>query len=288
MNREVIFAVARDRRVQLGATSVLSAALGAAGAYYGTKAKLRKHYEQITKEEIAEAKVFYARLNKKDLDGLTISPEHIRAENIGVMDTSITISPNQMGGEFGDRALAALRTYSGDAETPVETEEELIVEETSEKATDDVIEVVQRNVFAKLNEDGEPEMEVEGWNYKTELAKRAGYPAGRPYIISEEEYLTNEKEYEQTSLTYFNADDVLSDDKDIPLPDPDATVGEGNLTQFGHGSGNKNLLYICNDELELLFEIMRSPGSYAAEVHDFREEDYDTSSGIRRFRKNDE
>lgn len=275
MNRETIIAISRDRRVQLGATSVLSAALGAAGAYYGTKLKLRKHYEQIAEEEIAAAKAFYGRLNKKDLDGNDLDPSTLATSYIRPEVVS-------------DDATAALRVYSGDAETPVETEAELIVEETSEKVTDDVIEVVQRNVFAKLNEDGEPEMETEGWNYKTELAKRAGYPKGRPYIISEEEYLVNDKEYEQTSLTYFEADDVLSDDKDVPLPDPDATVGEGNLTQFGHGSGNKNLVYVCNDELELMFEIMRSTGSYAAEVHDFREDDYDANSGIRKFRKHDE
>jgi len=51
-------------------------------------------------------------------------------------------------------------------------------------------------------------------------------------------------------------------------------VGERNLNLFGHGSNDASVVYVRNDKLELIFEVVRSPNSFAEEVHGFHHEAY--------------
>ncbi len=93
------------------------------------------------------------------------------------------------------------------------------------------------------------------------------------------------KNNEQVSLTYFDGDDVLVDDRDQPVPDPDDSIGEDHLGRFGVGSKDNNIVYVRNDRLELDFEILRSNGKYAQEVLGFIE--HSEHRGVRKFRHDD-
>jgi flagellar basal body-associated protein FliL len=87
-----------------------------------------------------------------------------------------------------------------------------------------------------------------------------------PYILTKDEFMENDSEYTQSTVTYFGGDKVLIDSREDMIEEVDMTVGEGNLERFGHGSGDPNVLYVRNDRLELEFEILLSRGKYSKEV----------------------
>ena len=137
-------------------------------------------------------------------------------------------------------------------------------------------EVKTENVFDKP-EDPEVEME-EAWNYEEEIRSRS---AAVPYVIHRDEYQEGPSgpvEFEQFTLTYFEGDDVLCKDDDSVIEDQDEVVGLGNLSKFGHGSGDPNIVYIRNEKLKVDLEVVHSDGKYATEVHGFQEDELKHSS----------
>jgi hypothetical protein len=80
--------------------------------------------------------------------------------------------------------------------------------------------------------------------------------------------------YDSVTFTYYEADDVICNERDevIPEGDRERIFGEANLEKFGHGSGDATTVYIRNDQLEMDIEVIRSPNSYAEEVHGFEPE----------------
>jgi hypothetical protein len=85
--------------------------------------------------------------------------------------------------------------------------------------------------------------------------------------------MNNDDEQEQTSLTYFAGDDVLVDERDQVMRDIDATVGLENLQKFGHGSNDPLVVYVRNPRLEVDYEISKSDGTFATEVHGFQDDE---------------
>lgn len=118
------------------------------------------------------------------------------------------------------------------------------------------------------------------WDYEEEKKKR---DPRVPYIIHKDEYMEGEPGHEQDTLTYFEKDDVLCDAQDQVIEDQDQMVGLGNLSHFGHGSGDKHVLYIRNEELTLDIELIHSDGSYAEEVHGFLEHSVERMRRRKRF-----
>lgn len=119
-----------------------------------------------------------------------------------------------------------------------------------------------RNVFR--DRDAQPE---DRWDYERERRRRS---PKFPYVIHVDEQ--EELGYETNTLTYYEGDDVLcrDDDSVIGEGERDKLVGEKNMVKFGHGSEDRSKVFVRNDELELQFEIIRSPNSYAEEVHGLR------------------
>lgn len=132
------------------------------------------------------------------------------------------------------------------------------------------------NVFVNPIQD---EPETVGWDYQEELKLRAGKDI---YIIHRDEYMENAWDFDKVSLTYFEGDDVLSNERDEVIADQDATVGLENLSRFGHGSNDPNIIYVCNKSTAALIEVTHSDGRYATEVHGFTEDDLQHSSVRRR------
>lgn len=104
-----------------------------------------------------------------------------------------------------------------------------------------------------------------------------------PYIIGFSEFLTNDLDHEQVSLTYFEEDDVLVDATDQPVPDIDALVGIKNL-RFGHKSKDNNIVYIRNRYLSIDFEVARNKGNFAKDVLGFIEHS-ERRGAPRKFRR---
>lgn len=113
--------------------------------------------------------------------------------------------------------------------------------------------------------DPEPEIFPSGniidtWNQEEEEAERG---PDAPYVISKAEFDVGETGFAQTSLEFFAGDNVLCDDKQVPIYNPEKIVGR---LEFGRGSGDSDLVYIRNEALKSEWEVTRNHGSYQVEV----------------------
>lgn len=135
--------------------------------------------------------------------------------------------------------------------------EELGYTDAEQKAIDEIADEEVRNVFTEGNSDIP-------WDYTEELKNRT---KEKPYVIHSEEYHDNELQYEQTTYTYYEGDDVMVDIRDSVIEPVNEIVGLENLQRFGHGSGDVNTVYIRNDEFTIDIEIVKTPKSFAEEVH---------------------
>jgi hypothetical protein len=205
---------------------VIGGAIGAAVAHFVTKKVLKTKYDKIAAEEIAQAKEFYGTLYKKEKGFET--PE----------DAVNTLIPRPTVKAAADSLLR----YQGAVEA----------EDTEEETVDEKDEVAV-NVFLQNRE---PDVDVETEDRNPD----------RPYVISEREFMENEDNFRQMTLTYYAGDDVLVDeaDKDIPYPDP--VIGDHNLQRFGDGTDDANTVFIRNERLSTDYEVVRSDGKYAHEV----------------------
>jgi hypothetical protein len=98
------------------------------------------------------------------------------------------------------------------------------------------------------------------WDYEVEMRLRTG---DKPYTIHQEEYMAEESDFNQVCLTYYAGDDVLCDEQNVPIYNPESIVGQ---LKFGHGSGDGSLVYVRNPKLEIEYEIQLEPGKYAVEI----------------------
>lgn len=261
--------VVRNNPLLIAGAAALGIVAGGVGGYYFAKKKLELKYAQIADQEIAEAKEFYSRTNKT---GDYETPESA-AKKLGI---EVEDAPEEEEAVLKN-AVKSFTNYQGmfpvpKGEAPVETEEELLVEETVA-----VVEAEVVNVFA-------PESAEDEWDYETEISKRT---EDAPYIIHVDEFNAAEQDYVQSSLAYYVADDVLADERDLPIEEVDSTVGEDNL-KFGYGSKDNNMVYVRNDRIQVDFEIVRSKGSYAQEVLGYTDKHLEHSSSRKKMRWDDD
>lgn len=114
----------------------------------------------------------------------------------------------------------------------------------------------------------EPEPEVqsifpdveEDWDYEQELQTRT---PERPYIIHKDEYDENDGTFSQSTLTYYQGDDVLTDEHETPIYNYQTVASP--LT-FGKGSQDPSIVFIRNERLEAEYEVIIDHGYYAVEV----------------------
>lgn len=260
--------ISREVLAAKSTVSVISLLVGAGSTYLVTKNVLKKKYEERSDREIDEARRFYKQGDYSDpIKALAKLKEQGEAAN-------------QYDDKVKDLGYVNEFTPAPHVTAPVETEEELIVEE-DETDKVEVPEVVVQNIFVnnKPLDDN--------FDYEKEVALR---DESYPYVISEEEFLQGEKDYSQNKLTYFEQDDILIDEDDSMIPDSDAIVGDSNLSRFGHGSNDKNVVYIRNERLEIDIEVVRDEGSYVKGVLGFDQDAVEHSDRRRprRMRSADE
>ena len=94
------------------------------------------------------------------------------------------------------------------------------------------------------------------WDYTKEIAQRG---PKRPFIIHQDEYHSNESGFDQVTYNYFGGDDVLVDERGVPVFKHHEKVG--NLS-FGKGSNDPHVVYIRNPELETEYEVLYNEDSY--------------------------
>lgn len=193
-------------------------------------------YEEMLADEIEKTKEFYSRLNKTE--GYQ-TPEKA-AESFGIT-----------GNEAVKNAAEALLRYQGDrvTETVVEVENGDDVAEPDQDLDDP--EEIAQNLFERQDQ------------AQLNISART---ADTPYVISAEEYLQNDPEFEQLEMTWYAGDNILCDDKDKPVENINLYVGDDNLQKFGLASQNISLVFVRNERLRMDFEVSYSDGTYKHEV----------------------
>lgn len=102
---------------------------------------------------------------------------------------------------------------------------------------------------------------------------KASRSSDKPYVIGVDEYMLGKDGYTQTTYTYYEADNTLTDERESILPDFQEYVGAENLSLFGFESGDPNVVYVRNEKHLVDYEIVRMSGSYA-ELFGVEDEDH--------------
>ena len=254
--------ILKDKSVQVGLLVVGASAASAGLSHILTKKSLETKYARMAQEDIDTMKQHYKLLYK---DGEK-SPYSEVVEEESEEDTDV-VTMN----EIVETLEYDNVQYDDISETTTEVEVEIEVEETP---TDEPWPFEKTNVFQHSSTYGQ-----EDFDYEEEVKKRT---PDAPYIITKDEFMNNETSFQQITVTYFNGDDVLADDKDQMINDKERTVGETNLDKMGYGSDDPNVLYVRNDRMEIEFEILNSDGKYSEEVCGFIE--HSDKPRLRKFR----
>jgi hypothetical protein len=241
-------------------TGGLVVGLGVGGAlgFIFTKKKLEAKYEQIAADQIAEAQAhYYAKLVAQENEQEKGSLEEIVKDRGYIPEEPEEQTAPPM-------AVTPPSTVVDRAQEIAESEDE-VAGEPPDEPVDEAPEPVTRNVF---RDNAPPE---DNWDWHKERAQRSPL---RPYVIHLDER-EDETAYDgAVTYTYYEADDVVCNERDevISPEDRERIIGEANLEKFGHGSDDANVVYVRNPQLEMDMEIIKSPNSYAEEVHGFEPE----------------
>jgi hypothetical protein len=122
-------------------------------------------------------------------------------------------------------------------------------------------EEVEEDATATLDE-----LEVAVAESQVNIFDKVDRDAGKPYVISMDEFMANESGLSQNTLTYYETDDTLVDERDHPMAAPNDVIGSNFRVEFGVKSSDANTVHIRNEKLGLEFEVVRSYGSYKREV----------------------
>lgn len=87
-----------------------------------------------------------------------------------------------------------------------------------------------------------------------------------PYVISIDDFAVPEAEkfeaFETVTIKYFAKDKILLDSKGEIELDVNGVVGVDNLQKFGYMSQDEDVVYVRNEKLALVFEVLRLDESY--------------------------
>ena len=273
--------------VLVGSSSAIACALGALTAHILTKNALKAKYEALVEAEVQTAKAYFSMRHKT---GAYADPVKLAEERLGKdeVETEYVEKVQQYTGreehiqkpeikhvskprpEEDDEPLHLRSWYGRALASGMEAFEQRLIDE----AKQEVDGVKQKLGIFEEEDEPDEEEEVITMNIFSENESSASSAGGRdtnrPFILSAREFEDGELDYSQNTLTYYEGDDVLTDERDQPIHHLQKIVGSENL-KFGEMSDDPNIVYIRNNELEVDFEVCRSKGTFTEEVLGFTE-----------------
>ena len=130
--------------------------------------------------------------------------------------------------------------------------------------------------------DEEEDVETDETGFTSVYQEEYERDRSQPYIITVKEFMEDRDEYDKTTITYFEDDDVLCDEREEVIPNVEYTVGNDALTKFGELSEDKNIVYVRNERTSTDFEIVRDRRSYAEVVLGYKED-----KAVKKMREDD-
>lgn len=202
---------------------------------------------------------------------------------------------NNMLKEEGTSVISLAENPSEDVQKAVDLGKQLIKQlgyDAGERPEDDEHPTAQRlSIFdqgVSVNSDGElvEDDDAEGDSYLQAMDDGYKVIDGEPYLIAEAEYFENEPGYELDTLTYYEQDETLTDDKNKQIDGVNEVIGARHLHMFHPRKGTqKESLYVRNDDHETLYEIIRVDGSYAAIVLGMTDEELGLKPAKQKLKK---
>lgn len=234
-----------NKYVNIGAIALGGFVIGGLTGYGVANMRLRKQYEALVEIEIDNVKEMYRRRHK---EAQYATPESAAAELFRDDEAPLGIVP-----------------------MPSEPIEALVGEIAEKIMENPIVEQLQtRNAFDTSRQD--------------ELDEVMSRPRSEdfPYVITVDEFQTERPEFDKTTITYYELDDTLCDDREVIVPDVDGTVGIEHLNQFGIGSQDDHIVYIRNERVATDFEVVLNKGYYAVEVLNMDLADVEPPAPMRR------
>lgn len=111
--------------------------------------------------------------------------------------------------------------------------------------------------------------------------------SGQPYIISLDEFFNTEEEWEKSTLSFYEGDDTLIDERESIVDDRERYIGERHLSMFGVLSDDKKIVYVRNPQISTDFEIVLEKGKYTVRVLGEDDPDIEPKQPLRRMRASD-
>lgn len=278
ITKEHILSIVKTGEFVAGVSTFTSFLLGGAVFSRVIKKDLEAHYALIAEQEIAEAKRYYASLYKveeySDPEDLAEAKGYVRPRQAEI-DEAARIAQGLRYTTVHPSLEPVLDDGSPEAKELIEAGQKLakVLDHAAEKqAEDDERDI---NVVVNVFEQNKPDIPKDR-------------DTSTPYVVTLDEFYENEQEHTQHSVTYYEGDEVLADERDQVIEDI-SLIGKDNLA-FGHLSNDPNVVYVRNDQKKMDFEIARSEGKYAHEVLGFEHSDepFDRRRRVRRFRGDDE
>lgn len=257
----------KDTLIAFGSLFVAASAGGAIG-YLVAKKQLKTQYEDLATFEIAQAREWFAAQYKTDPK--YASPSTM-VEDLGLeTETETETEYDETVSEYQGQKVNVVTPDTNLAKPEIVVEKPQVVEQ----------EIIQNNIFVNgqpLNPD-EFDMDAELEYRKTNVC----------YVLSEDEYVTNDEDFEQTTLTYFVHDNVLIDEDEKIIDDVDETVGLVNLERFGHGTDDADTVFIANEARQMAYEVARSEQRYEEDYLGFTPDRLEHSDDQRMRRRHKE
>lgn len=246
--------------------------LGSGISVLVTKKVLDNKYEDRLVNEIADIRESYKRAAANTAaKAATPPPGWVAAPNVFVKvsedaeaETLINRDAEELR-ETIEKVVETVLEYQG-VEEKSETEEEDDEDEEqrdlehSAQARVDYGRAAVRNIFAERDKAKEEEKPEE---HDPEV----------PYIITVNEFMQGEQDFEKITVTYYEGDEVLVDERDEVIHDLEGTVSSSCLNFFGQGSNDDSIVYVRNEKLEVDFEVVRHQGRYTVVVLGMDDED---------------
>lgn len=127
----------------------------------------------------------------------------------------------------------------------------------------DITDLINR--YSGEDTDDDIEDEENEWDNDEEYIDEEAKAEG-PFIISIDSFQNEYESFSKNTLTYFEKDGVIADDRDEVIVDYLAYIGDEALDSFGEGSDDPNLVYVRNLSKEADYEIVKDPTAYQETV----------------------
>lgn len=237
--------------VAIGASSLASLVVGSFSGYLVAKRRLKRTYEEIAQQEIAEARRKLKMVYKKDefanpaslVDSDEESEDHLPAFDEAVTAMLKQYDPSQQFARPDDHNPGT------NGHQPLAMD----IPQT-------------RNVFE--------EQEMAAYNEDTEEQPPVGSrEPGRPYIIDFNTFDAGEMGYRNITLTSY-ADGALVEEGDMneDLNIAEDLIGEESLQYMGWERGQPNVVYVRNDRLRVDYEVIRDERRFAQDMLGLRDD----------------